>query len=47
MMDLDTSHIADPKIKEFIEIAYLRRTLRPTAKGGGHLGIGHEEDKRR
>ena len=24
MMDLDTSHITDPKIKEFIEIAYLR-----------------------
>ena len=24
MMDLDTSHISDPKIKEFIEIAYLR-----------------------
>jgi hypothetical protein len=24
MMDLDTSHIADPKIKEFIEVAYLR-----------------------
>ena len=24
MMDLDTSHIADPKIREFIEIAYLR-----------------------
>ena len=23
-MDLDTSHITDPKIKEFIEIAYLR-----------------------
>ena len=24
MMDLDTSHITDPKIREFIEIAYLR-----------------------
>ena len=24
MMGLDTSHIADPKIREFIEIAYLR-----------------------
>ena len=24
MMDLETSYIADPKIKEFIEIAYLR-----------------------
>ena len=24
MMDLDTGHITDPKIREFIEIAYLR-----------------------
>ena len=25
-MDLDTSHIADPEIRKFIEIAYLRQT---------------------